>query len=190
MTDMLIAKLILAYCAFAVLRQLLTGKAYGGDMRVLKLRLAERPGQRVWWGPTWYYKDEWPKGWWFTLIGNCLLIVGLVLGISGKLPKLPPGKVLEEILDRLPIFAAVGGLVAVSIVWNVCGLIWRPSRSGRKLLGIGSPRTTGLYVAALLSAAVIAVLNRSSRLGLWFFVPYGLLMLGLKSSQIDSGRPG
>src|SRR6478672_1533897 len=151
---MLIAKLILAYCVFALLHQLLTGKAYGvSGLRILKRRLSERPGQRVWWGPLWIYKEEWPQVWWGTLIFNCVLIAGLVLLISGKL-KLPPAKVLEQILDRLPIFAAVGGLVASSLVWNLCRVIWRPSRSEPKLLGIGSLRTVSMYVAALLSGAV------------------------------------
>jgi hypothetical protein len=186
---MLFAKLVLAYCVFLVLLQLLSGKAYGvGGVRILKRRLSERPGQRVWWGPLWIYKEEWPEAWWVTLIFNCVLIIGLVLGILGKLPKLPRGKALDEILVRLPIFQSVGGLIAAWVVWNLCRVIWRPSRGEPKLLGIGSLRTVSMYVAALLSGAVIAILNRRFRLGLWIFVPYTLLVLGRLSSQIDSGH--
>jgi len=185
---MLIAKFILAYCVFALLHQLLTGKAYGGGPRIMRRRLSERPDQRWRWGWQHYiYREEWPEAWRATLIAKCVLIAGLVLVISGTL-KLPPANVLGEILDRLPIFAAVGGLVASSLVWNLCRVIWRPSRSERKLLGIGSLRTVSMYVAALLSGAVIAILNRRFRLGLWFYLPFTLLVLGRLSSQIDSGR--
>ena len=185
---MLLAKFILAYCVFAVLHQLLTGKAYGGGVRVMRRRLSERPDQRWLWGwQHYFYREEWPEAWRAILIAKCVLIAGLVLVISGKL-KLPPAKVMEQILDRLPIFAAVGGLVASSLVWNLCRVIWRPSRSEPKLLGIGSLRTVSMYVAALLSGAVIAILNRRFRLGLWFYVPFTLLVLGRLSSQIDSGH--
>jgi hypothetical protein len=185
---MLFAKLLLAYCVFALLRQLLTGKAYGGGLRILKIRLSERPGQRVWWGPTWYYKDEWPQGWWGGLIFNGLLIVVLVLIISGKFPK-PPSQERQELLARL-VFEFIGGLVAVSLIWHLCRLIWTPSRSERKVLGVGSLRTVSMYVACVLSAAIIAVMNLRTGYRLWFlfFIPFGLLMLGLLSAQIDSGQ--
>ena len=185
---MLIAKLILAYCVFSLLHQLLTGKAGGGGPRILRRRLSERPDERWLWGwQVYFYREEWPEAWWSTLIGNCVLIVVLVLFISGTL-KLPPPKVLEQILDRLPIFAAVGGLVASSLAWHLCRVTWRPTRNEPKLLGIGSLRTVSMYVAALLSGAVIAILNRRFRLGLWFYVPFTLLVLGRLSSQIDSGH--
>ena len=185
---MLVAKFILAYCVFALLHQLLTGKAYGGGPRILRRRLSERPDQRSLWGwQVYFYREEWPEAWRTALIGKCVLIVVLVLVISGKL-KLPPAKVLGEILDRLPIFAAVGGLVASSLVYHLCRVIWRPRRSEPRLLGIGSLRTVSMYVAALLSGAVIAILNRRFRLGIWFYVPFTLLVLGRLSSQIDSGH--
>src|SRR6476620_176356 len=103
---MLIAKFIVAFCVLGLLRQLLTGKVGGGGPRIIRRRLNERPDQRWLWGwQTYFYREEWPEAWWRALIANCVVIVVLVLFISGII-KLPPAKVLEQILDRLPVFAA------------------------------------------------------------------------------------
>jgi hypothetical protein len=174
-------KIVAIFLFLLFLVQLVTGRTYSvNSTRWLRVRLSERPGARVYWGPVWVRRTEDPRLYWGSMIGICLMLFVIVLGI---LHKLPPAEIIFKLM-----LEGVGGLFCSAIVASFFYMIWKPSR--REVFGIGSPRTVGLYVACLLSVPFILILNLRSGfpLGILFFVPFLLMILGRTSARIDSGR--
>ena len=173
-------KITALFLFLLLLGQLLTGKALISSAHWLRVRLSERPGQRVWWGPVWVRRSEAPRSYWMAIISNCLMILVLLLAILHKLPT-------AEIMAK-SMCLGVGGLFCCAIVGSFFHLIWKPSQ--REVFGVGSPRTVGLYAACALSVPVILILNLrlGFQLGFLFFVPFLLIILGMMSARIDSGQ--
>jgi hypothetical protein len=171
-------KITALFLLLLLLVHLVTGKTFFVySPPWLGVRLRERPGARVFWGPMWIRRTENPRLHWMSMIRICLVLLFVVLAI---LHKLPPAQTIAK-----PMMEGIGGLFCCVIISSFFYLIWKPSR--REVFGIGSPRTVALYVACFISVPVILLLNlRSSlELGFLFFVPFLLLILAMMSARKD-----
>jgi hypothetical protein len=169
-------KIFALFFFLLLLVQLVTGRTYSVNSNYwLRVRLSERPGARVWWGPIWIRRTEAPRLYWGSNICICLMILVLVLAILHKLPS-------AEIMAK-SLMEGVGGLICCLIISGFFQLILKPNR--RVVFGIGSLRTVGFYVACVLSAPIILVSNirLDIRLGLLVFVPLQLMVLGMISAR-------
>jgi hypothetical protein len=80
----MLVKILAALFFLLLLGQLVTQKAWVQSNRWLRVRLSERPGARVYWGPVWVRRTEDPRLYWGAIICNCVMILVLVFKILRK----------------------------------------------------------------------------------------------------------